>query len=222
MTDFLFDCYARMRREEQDRKREEEKERKQRILEQYRLRKAQEADEQDGGSIKPVQYANSLKDGSSSFNSRTVVLNRRGPLRPNSAGNMTKPRPKSLHVNSNFMQDFASLEKSAAKARDAIDSGFSLGGGTDSLMTLHPAGVPSSITSSRPQSALSSNSRRMPSPPSASTSNLANRSNHGLPPLPSSHLFLRPRGPPSDGASDVGSAFSEYTGPKLFVKPTQK
>ncbi|KAI1286387.1 Patronin [Halotydeus destructor] len=43
------------------------------------------------------------------------------------------------------------------------------------------------------------------------------RLHQGLP------TFQRTRsGPPSDGASECGSTFSEYTGPKLFVKPTQK
>jgi len=43
-----------------------------------------------------------------------------------------------------------------------------------------------------------------------------------FPQLPTSSMLNRYRGPSSDGASDAGSTFSEYTGPKLYVKPTQK
>lgn len=76
-----------------------------------------------------------------------------------------------------------------------------------------PALPISSTGSSRPPSALSTSSRMLSSPPSTSQFSV-------MPTMPP--VFQRNRGPPSDGASDVGSTFSEYTGPKLFVKPAQK
>lgn len=147
-------------REEQERKREEERVRKQKILEEYRLKKAQEMEEQNGSLA------------GNQLNSRTVVLNRqnRVQMRAQSAG--TKPRPQSVLGNTSFMADFASLEQSAARARDRTDrtdSGFSLGAGTDST-NVPAAGVPSVSSSSRPQSALSSSKRTLRT---ANSSNVA-------------------------------------------------
>ena len=60
-------------------------------------------------------------------------------------------------------------------------------------------------------------SAQMTSPSAGSTGHLTQFGMPSMPPL------FRARGPPSEAGSDVGSAFgSEYNGPKLFVKPSQK
>ncbi|RWS13538.1 calmodulin-regulated spectrin-associated protein 2-like protein [Dinothrombium tinctorium] len=186
----------RCRKEEMERKKEEEKLRRQMILEQYRQRKCQEEADKNGLS------GTASTTSSNSSRNNTVVLHRQMRGRPSSGGN--KPRPKSYHVSASQMQDYASLDPKASRITDDIDSTYTYNSSMSS------GGVNSC---SRPQSALSGNSvahRRMPSP------------NSRLPALPPSLMLGRHRGPPSDGASDVGSTFSEYTGPKLFVKPTQK
>lgn len=230
----------RKRIEEAERKREEEKMRKQKILEEYRMKKAAEDEEKVGGS------SSSLFPAGRDIKTGTVLLSR--PNRgTRSAGSAGKVRPKSLHVNSSMMQDYLSLDPKVSKVTDSADSSSSChfdsqpnnrsshvtpayssssirtGNSDHSLLSSHEnshymstysrTAVPMSSTgSSRPPSALSTSSRLLSSPPSTQCSVMPS-----MPPV-----FQRNRGPPSDGASDVGSTFSEYTGPKLFVKPTQK
>ncbi|RWS30210.1 calmodulin-regulated spectrin-associated protein 2-like protein [Leptotrombidium deliense] len=184
------------KKEEASKKKEEERLRRQIILEQYRQRKIQEEADKNGlsGAVSSV----SSKDSS---RNNTVVLHRPARGRPNSSG--TKPRPKSYHVSASQMQDFVSLDPKASRITDDVDAVYNFGSSMSSVV---------GSSCSRPQSALSGTTtmpRRLPSPPSR------------LPAIPS-NLLGRHRGPPSDGASDAGSTFSEYTGPKLFVKPTQK
>lgn len=196
MIIFFFYSY---KRDVQEKKREEERVKRQAILEQYRLRKAQEEAENEGNQQNFMPIKNSAK------NSGTVVLNRPARMRPNSTG-AGKPRPKSLHVSASTMGDYTSLDQRASRVTDDIDANYSVYSGSN-----HNAG----IGSSRPQSAMSGHSitsRKLPSPTS---------SNHPSMP-PNLVLGRHYRGPPSDGASDAGSTFSEYTGPKLFVKPTSK
>ncbi|XP_054168829.1 patronin-like [Oppia nitens] len=105
-----------------------------------------------------------------------------------------KPRPKSLHVSATNIQDYTSLDCNKSRVVDDTDACI--------LMSSHN-------NMSRPDSAMSAKS-------SAFVSSPTNGSN--VPP----YMFSRFRGPPSDGASDAGSVYAEYTGPKLFVKPSQK
>jgi len=125
-------------------------------------------------------------------------------LNTRTVGRAARARPQSMmstaSTGSSFLADFASLEQSAARAR-ADSTSFS-----------------------RPQSALSTTVRSTPmrdhhqqhhvTPMRPCTVHMPNTSMSGL----------RPRGALSDGASDIGSSTvsTEYSGPKLFVKPTQK
>ena len=188
----------RRRAEELDRKREEEKRRKQIILQEYKMKKAKEDEEK--------------RTGGPSISS-TVVLKRNPP----------KARPKSLHVNSSMLQDYASLDSKPSKltmtpSTDTVDrsashvfsDGVSSFGGSSVSSKKQPA--MNSTGSSRPPSVVSCSSR-LTSPPSSS---------HALSLMPSMPTLYQRRGPPSDGGSETGSAFSEYNGPKLYSKPAQK
>ena len=208
----------RKRAEELERKREEEKRRKQQILEEYRMKKTQEEEEQRNGGHSMAS---------------TVVM-KRVPPAGRAQSNTARARPKSLHVNSSSMQDYASLDAKPSKVSSANTPSSSTNGVTDTVdrsasnsrlfsdvssfgsSNPLPGTGPShthmnSTGSSRPPSVISSCSR-LTSPPSSS--------HHLLPSMPP--VFQRPRGPPSDGGSETGSAYSEYTGPKLYAKPTQK
>ena len=69
----------------------------------------------------------------------------------------------------------------------------------------------------RPQSSLSASSAALKKiAQSGARPNLPS-----LPPFLISSKLLRGSGS-SDGVSEIGSTYSEYTGPKLYVKPTQK
>jgi hypothetical protein len=215
------------RAEEQDRKREEEKRRKQQILEEYRMKKAQEeADKRNGGS---------------GHASSTVVLKRNSGVngRPPSG----KARPKSLHVNSSMLQDYASLDAKPSKlsattpsasngVSDTVDrsasnsrlfsDGVSSFGGSSSALTAGASSQPHNhhhshghvnSTGSSRPTSVLSSSSRLTSPPSSS---------HPLSQMPSMPPLYQRRGPPSDGGSETGSQFSEYNGPKLYSKPTAK
>ena len=211
--------------------------RKQKILEEYRMKKAAEDEEKIGGS------SCLFPPGGRELKNNTVLLSRGG--RGSRSAGSVKARPKSLHVNSSMMQDYLSLDPKVSKVTDSVTdsaschfdsqpnhhnsstlSHSSVRNSEHSLISSHDnsssshmspfsrAAVPISSTgSSRPPSALSTSSRMLSSPPSTSQFSV-------MPTMPP--VFQRNRGPPSDGASDVGSTFSEYTGPKLFVKPTQK
>ena len=185
----------RMKREEQERKREEERIKKQLILEQYRQRKAEEQLKKD--------ISGTLSRDSSRSNS-TLTSNR---SRAHSAG---KPRPKSLHVSSTNIQDFSSLDCKPSRIGDDVDNA--------SYLT-HSSNMNSN--SSRPQSSMSSGQSGIGFGTISKNITSPNHNNSQLPSLPP-FMLGRHRGPPSDGASDICSTFSEYNGPKLFVKPSQK
>lgn len=196
-------CLFRQKKENLERKKEEEKAKRQMILDQYRMRKAQEDAEKNGSSSSFSNH--SSKDSNRTMS--TLHLNRSARLRANSSG-FHKPRPKSLHISASTIQDYNSLDPKAASISDDIETNYST---YSSSTPIQPSS--SSRSTSRPQSAMSGNSgssRRLPSPTSR------------LPPLPSSLSLGKYKSNFSDGASDAGSTFSEYTGPKLFVKPTQK
>ncbi|XP_015794640.1 patronin [Tetranychus urticae] len=192
----------RQRKESIERKKEEEKMRRQIILEQYRQRKAQEDANKDESSS---NFSNLSKD--SVRNGSTLLLNRPSRSRPASG---TKPRPKSLHVSASNIQDYTSLDPKPSRITDDIGTNYTNYSNYNASIALNPSG---SKSNSRPGSSMSTtnNSRRLPSPTSR------------LPQLPASCILGRYKGgPSSDGASDAGSTFSEYTGPKLYVKPTAK
>lgn len=207
----------RRRSEEMERKKEEEKARKAKILEEYRTKKAVEEDEaKNGGSAVSSGFGGSSRStlrSAGSMGSRT---------------SLNRSRPKSLHVSSASIRDFASLDPRPTRVSKA--------GLTPSTPSHAPSGAngtPSSdqvdrappstglfsadsgiVGSSRPASSLSSCTSR---------NFLTSPSSVAMPSMPPLYQKKPPvGGPPSDGASDVGSAFSEYNGPKLYVKPTQK
>ncbi|XP_067142447.1 LOW QUALITY PROTEIN: patronin [Centruroides vittatus] len=182
----------RMKKEIQEKKKEEEKLRRQMILEQYRHRKAQEAEEKEGGGSASKEYNVS--------NSRTGTL-----TRPKTrSASATRPRPKSIHVGSG--------------SHDSLASNLGTGNNYhDDTASVHSLDIPS------PRKSAGGTSRNLLSPTQSG--------GHfpGHPPLPLNLLSARYKGsgPPSDGASDTNSTTSsvtaaEYTGPKLFVKPTTK
>jgi hypothetical protein len=193
----------RLRREHSEKKKEEERIKRQFILEQYRQRKAAEEAEKNGS----IGNSSTFSSRDSNRNNSTLVLNRPSRQRLFSA---PKPRPKSLHVSASNIQDYSSLDCKPSRIMDDTDSCQNL--------------LSSNSANSRPQSAMSAQSqnsafslstaRRLPSPTQSHPSN--------VPSFSSGFMLSRFRGPPSDGASDAGSTFSEYTGPKLFVKPSQK
>ncbi|XP_053205169.1 patronin-like [Panonychus citri] len=195
----------RQKKEVQERKKEEEKMRRTMILEQYRLRKAQEDSDKDGNSSNFSNF--SPKDSSRSGS--TLYLYRPSRSRPSSG---TKPRPKSLHVSVSNNQDYTSYDPKSSRINDDMDGNYS---NYSSSILNHPtSGNRSTNNGSRPGSSMSTtnpNNKRLPSPTCR------------LPQLPASCILGRYKGgPSSDGASDAGSTFSEYTGPKLYVKPTSK
>jgi calmodulin-regulated spectrin-associated protein len=193
----------RLRRENSEKKKEEERIKRQFILEQYRQRKAAEEAEKNGS----IGNSNTYSSRDSNRNNNTLVLNRPSRQRLFSS---SKPRPKSLHVSASNIQDYSSLDCKPSRIMDDTDSCQNM--------------LSSNSANSRPQSAMSAQSqnsafslstaRRLPSPTQSHSSN--------VPSFPSGFMLSKFRGPPSDGASDAGSTFSEYTGPKLFVKPSQK
>ncbi|CAG2108321.1 unnamed protein product [Medioppia subpectinata] len=135
----------------------------------------------------------SLSSKDSVRSSSTLVLNR-----PSRQRLFQKPRPKSLHVTAANIQDYSSLD--CNKSRISVDD-------TDACALLS-----ANSNLSRPESAMSGHSK--------SSAFVTSPTGHGshVPPF----MYSRFRGPPSDGASDAGSVYTEYTGPKLFVKPSQK
>lgn len=221
--------------EESERKKEEERIRKQKILEEYKLKKQAEEEKKRGDTVDWARSNGSSStlgyNGNHGPNNKhaTVVLNRqRGRQNSHHASNETvnsnsntKTRPKSLHVSNALMEEFLSLDQRPSKTPAGTStSGLSSSPPTyntplsrnDSFNPLQSS-TNLSTGSSRPRSALSTSSKILSS---TSTSHLSSI----MPSMPT--LYQRNRGPPSDGASDVGSNFSEYTGPKLYVKPSQK
>lgn len=167
------------------------------------MRKAAE----DSDKNPNISNISNMSSRESTRNSGTVLLSR--PSRPRLSSG-TKPRPKSLFVKSSDMPDCTSLDPGSSRlSSDGIDSNYSNYASTMALN--HYTQKPPS----RPGSSMSNaNCTGMPKRLQSPTSR--------FPQLPTSSMLNRYRGPSSDGASDAGSTFSEYTGPKLYVKPTQK
>ena len=176
--------------------------RRQTILDQYRFKKAQEEAEKNGSNPNFSNFFS--KDSNRAMSS--LYLNRPARLRTNSTG-FSKPRPKSLHISVSTIPSYTSLNPKSSRTSDDIETNYST---YSSSTALHPSS--SSRSTSRPQSSLSGNSN------SSRRLILPSR----LPPLPPFLSLGKYKSNFSDGASDTGSTFSEYTGPKLFVKPTQK
>ncbi|XP_022697560.1 patronin-like isoform X2 [Varroa jacobsoni] len=194
-------AHEQARRDEAERKREDDKRRREIILEQYRLRKAQEEAEKNGAP--PVHHA-SLMAGSTPNGS----IQRRPKSR---SASVTRPRPKSVHIGSSL----------ASQATGGPAGGDSL---SYSSVNSHTSNSTADVTA-----------RRLSMGGSQQGLDSVGRGNTGaavgigsLKREPSYPDFSRYRniGPPSDGASDTASTSSlfpgEYTGPKLFVKPSAK
>lgn len=206
-------CYLSInskRREEENKKKEEEKQRKQRILEEYKLKKMAEEEEKSGTGTSSTAFTINLDNNHRGTG--TVVLGRQR-LRPASATGPRAARPKSmLHVNSSFMKDFSSLDQKTCRVTDpsVTDGGNGQSSQSNNRMSSTGSSIRTNSASSSGQLGSSNNS--------SSTGHLAH-TQFGMPSMPP---LFRARGPPSEAGSDVGSTFSEYNGPKLFVKPSQK
>jgi len=196
----------RRRNEEQERKKEEDKKRKQTILEEYKMKKQMEEDEKKGGG--PVA-SNAVKKGGK-------------------FATQTKSRPKSLAVNSSFIHDYASLDTRPSKLSASTSNGTAASSCDTVDRSASNARLFSDVSSASfgsnacppPSVHMNMNSTGSSRPPSvlSSCSRLTSAPSSVMPTMPP--LYQR-RGPPSDGGSE-GSAFSEYNGPKLYVKPVQK
>ncbi|XP_035213004.1 patronin-like [Stegodyphus dumicola] len=214
--------YAQIKEEERrkqeylERKKEEEKRRREAILEQYRQRKLQEELEKEGSlphkeiTVKPssklrtsVHQVKKNNRLSSNFTKPVVELrNHLTPLKQNRKE--SRPRPKSAYVPMNSeLSSLISMANSAANKRNShIYSGREMQ--EFDLDSLNSAST-------------SASSHDRPKSPSNCFSSQRN-ANLQVP---------EGSGPSSDGASDTASngssvAAADYTGPKLFVKPTAK
>lgn len=185
----------RIKLEQIERKKEEEKAKKAMILEQYKQRKQIAEDNEKNGGMLPVSRSSS-----------TLVLNKSGSvagsqpptMRPQRLLSGGKPRPKSIHSAMLGFDSNSSLTCDRLSAsRDEID-----------LVSRH--------STSRPQSALSSQLSSAVTTPTG----------YG------EHSFAADLSPFGSGlavanttnAGPTSSNFfsTEYNGPKLFVKPSQK
>ncbi|XP_076362125.1 patronin-like isoform X2 [Tachypleus tridentatus] len=202
----------RTKKEMQERKKEEEKQRREKILEQYRQRKALEEAEKEGLPLPAgsggMGFGSSFRDTSS----RSGTFSKSKP-RSTSA---SRPRPKSVHV-SNHSQELASFQSlGPGGVSQGSQRNLPEGLNQDDVDSLYGfGGLPRRQGPSPSHGYYGS---RYPTSPSQPPPSL-------LPGIPSGRS--KGSGPPSDGASDAGStsssAFtSEFSGPKLFVKPTAK
>lgn len=209
----------RKKREEQDKRKEENRARREAILEQHRLRKLQEEAEKEGGTIGKLVDS---KAGGTLRNRQQV-------------GSLNRARPKTIHLSSNMAvgstdgpANFASLEQYRASklVSDHLDAALlSSNYSTNNSVTSHNNFTSSSFANSlRPQSSLSTNSMAMKKLYTNHTNSGSASKHNNLPSLPPFMLGsrLHKGSGSSDGVSEIGSTYSEYTGPKLYVKPTQK
>lgn len=199
----------RKKREELEKRKEENRARREAILEQHRLRKLQEESEKEGGTLgKLVDKAATLRN----------------------RHNLTRARPKTIHLSSNVASStpdgpsnaFASLEQYRASklVSDHLDAALLSSNYSNNSVSNHNFTSATFANSLRPQSSLSTNSMAM----KKLYTNSGSASKHNLPSLPPFMLGnrLHKGSGSSDGVSEIGSTYSEYTGPKLYVKPTQK
>lgn len=200
----------RKKREQSEKRKEENRLRREAILEQHRLRKLQEDAEKEGGTIGKL------------IDSKSSTLRNRHNL-----SNLNRARPKSIHISSNVnssatqdLTNFSSLDFRSKLVSDHLDAALTTNNYPNSSLMSSSNNFSSPFTNSlRPQSSLSTNSTAM----KKLYSN--NSSKHNLPSLPPFMLGsnrLHKGSGSSDGVSEIGSTYSEYTGPKLYVKPTQK
>lgn len=201
----------RKKREQIEKRKEENRLRREAILEQHRLRKLQEETEKEGGTLGKL------------IDSKTSTLRNRHNL-----SSLNRTRPKSIHVSSNVSSTAGQQDQSTSNfpSLDFRNSSSKLvSDHLDAALIQYPSSVISNFHSSpfanslRPQSSLSTNSTAM------KKLYMNSSSKHNLPSLPPFMLGnsrLHKGSGSSDGVSEIGSTYSEYTGPKLYAKPIQK
>ena len=204
----------RKKREELEKRKEENRMRREAILEQHRLRKLQEESEKEGGTLGKL------------VDSKASTLRNRHNL-----SSLSRARPKTIHLSSNVassaapdgQSNFASLEQYRASklVSDHLDAALLSSNYSNNAVSNHNFTSATFANSLRPQSSLSTNSMAMKKLYNHTNSG---SSKHNLPSLPPFMLGnrLHKGSGSSDGVSEIGSTYSEYTGPKLYVKPTQK
>ncbi|CAI9721032.1 calmodulin-regulated spectrin-associated protein 2 isoform X3 [Octopus vulgaris] len=205
-----------LKKEEIAQRKEQEKARRQMILQQYKERKRKEEDDEKNPPTDRYERP------------------ARNP----------KPRPKSMIVRSSkppeVGEDDASSIHSTSSQEDIAGRGFSSPTSSNSnsksgplLSTSWPAG-PSQLEVIKMGlqhgiCCCKGISLSSPAPARVSMNLLANQGNSGRtnfgrrPPSPDLYRFGRKSGKSTESSSDAGStAGSDYTGPKLFVKPSSK
>ncbi|XP_054724828.1 calmodulin-regulated spectrin-associated protein 1-like [Uloborus diversus] len=191
----------RLKREQQEKKKEEEKLRRQLILEQYRQRKAQEEeDATSGGHTRGREERTAASRGATMTRSKSR------------SASVTRPRQRSGQSNSRSqtLSSPSSLDSPVNRG-----SQFNLSGGyPDEVSSEHGYAPSPCRTRNYPHSSPISPTSYPSSPGPLLSGILGGNS-------------FRNRSTPSDGLSDssstVSSAWaSEYSGPKLFVKPSAK
>ncbi|GIY43054.1 hypothetical protein CEXT_394511 [Caerostris extrusa] len=188
----------RIKQEQQEKKKEEEKLRRQLILEQYRQRKAQEEEDGTSGPSRGREETTAASRGATMTRSKSR------------SASVTRPRQRSGQSNgrNQNMSSPSSLDSPVGRG-----SQYNLAGGySDEVSSEHGYSSSPCRTRNYPYSSPISPTS-FPSSPGPLLSGMLGGS--------------RNRSTPSDGLSDssstVSSAWaSEYTGPKLFVKPSTK
>lgn len=187
----------RMKKEEQDRKKEEEKLRRQLILEQYRQRKAQEESEECGGGGGREEKGPTRGSTFTRPKSRSTSV--------------TRAKPKGGQSTGGRYHDLSSPS--------SLDSPVGRGSHTNLAGGFHD-----DVSS---EHSYTSSPRRSQTYPHSSPISPTSYPSSPSPLYPGMLGIGRNRGTPSDGLSDTSSTISsawtsEYTGPKLFVKPATK
>ncbi|GBN50643.1 Patronin, partial [Araneus ventricosus] len=189
----------RMKQEQLEKKKEEEKLRRQLILEQYRQRKAQEEEDGTSGPSRGREETTAASRGATMTRSKSR------------SASVTRPRQRSGQSSNNRNQNLSS--PSSLDSPVGRGSQYNLAGGyPDEVSSEHGYAPSPCRTRNYPYSSPISPTS-FPSSPGPLLSGMLGGS--------------RNRSTPSDGLSDssstVSSAWaSEYTGPKLFVKPSTK
>ncbi|CAL1278190.1 unnamed protein product [Larinioides sclopetarius] len=189
----------RMKQEQLEKKKEEEKLRRQLILEQYRQRKAQEEEDGTSGPSRGREETTAASRGATMTRSKSR------------SASVTRPRQRSGQSSNNRNQNLSS--PSSLDSPVGRGSQYNLAGGySDEVSSEHGYAPSPCRTRNYPYSSPISPTS-FPSSPGPLLSGMLGGS--------------RNRSTPSDGLSDssstVSSAWaSEYTGPKLFVKPSTK
>ncbi|CAE1313065.1 CAMSAP [Acanthosepion pharaonis] len=199
-----------LKKEEIERRKANEKARREFILQQYKERKRKEEDEE--------------KNGPSDRYER--------PSRPH------KPRPKSMIVRSSKPPEACDDEvgsiHSTSSQEDLAGRGFSSPTSSSSNSRIPQYSRPGlrkavsmNLLANQGNSSRSGFGRRPPSPVMMNLfthQTFTGRTGFGRrPPSPDLYRFGRKSGKSTESSSDAGStAGSDYTGPKLFVKPSSK